>query len=251
MTLHTLFNVPKKAQIHQRIPIASIVEAHGLTNKDETFLKGRIQSMYLDGLFSEESLFISAYKDEIMVYEEIDLITVNLKNAKNLKELESKLHMYFPNPSILMFHQSNEVFLSIAQKRSSQNNASLSVVENTITIKLNDFNDDHSLIHSLKIEFNDFRSIKHLFDYYLSILLQGFWSDYITLTPKTITNWEMVFSIHKDLIKLLGDLESLRSKQDSALSLKDKMQYHLEINHLNKTFELTMNKFKESMTYEG
>jgi len=136
--LQQYLKLPKNCWVNQKLPKTFFKRNFELTLSERKLLDdfSIIQQMEVLALVNTETANIPAYNDSFMSYEEIIILSAEttyeqFERQKN--KIVELLQKYFPNPVLLLLHDSKQFLLSVAEKRINQNDPKKRVTEKIYT----------------------------------------------------------------------------------------------------------------------
>ncbi len=136
--LHKTLNLPPTCLINQKLPKTFFKRNFDLTLSERKLLDdfSIIQQMEIVASINIETANISAYKDETVTYEEINIIAIQTTNEqfeRQKNKIVELVQKYIPNPLILMIYDNQQMILNIAEKRINSNDTTKRVIEKLYT----------------------------------------------------------------------------------------------------------------------
>jgi hypothetical protein len=121
--------LPASARIDRRVPKTLLVEHGAPTPADKKRINECIEEVQWIATLKPTTIGVPAWRDEIREYSEIAVLSVTLRPDANSQRLESLIHRAVPYPVFLVVAESAGATVSLAQKRWSQNEAGVVVLD--------------------------------------------------------------------------------------------------------------------------
>lgn len=249
MILLDYLNIPEKAKTKQRIPVQTIVDAHGLSHAEEKLLRDHISSIYLVAALNESTINVKTHKDEDMVYEEIHVFDVQLKQTKNLSSLNQKLHTLFPNPTLIIYSNEKSHIFSLALKHMNKYEPNQAVIDEVF------LSEPSELIDKTSKKFLDKTNLKNLEannlkDYYLELINIIYQQRLISIIddyPDSALDATKVKEALKDLENLQAQLNKVKEEVTSLHTMRSKMENHMKQKEIESRIESIIGNIKEAL----
>ena len=225
MEILDYFKLPKKAIIDQRIYVKDLIQFAEAVGPTKTMIEKSIDTIHLVGILTEDTSSIWKYEDESYLYEEIELIKVDLKDDSKIKQLNEEIQRVFPNPVIVVYEYKEIYLLSTALKRKNKLDNKKSVIDSITTtqwFKLDSMHND--LLSKINYDKKNLKEFYEQIDYILS-------AEYVALITNKVP--EVIdFTIKaKSLMiqELLARKKELEEQEKEESSMQGKMQCHMQI----------------------
>lgn len=225
MEILDYFKLPKKAIIDQRIYVKDLIQFAEAVGPTKTMIEKSIDTIHLVGILTEDTSSIWKYEDESYLYEEIELIKVDLKDDSKIKQLNEEIQRVFPNPVIVVYEYKENYLLSTALKRKNKLDNKKSVIDSITTtqwFKLDSMHND--LLSKINYDKKNLKEFYEQIDYILS-------AEYVALITNKVP--EVIdFTIKaKSLMiqELLARKKELEEQEKEESSMQGKMQCHMQI----------------------
>ena len=169
MEILDYFKLPKKAIIDQRIYVKDLIQFAEAVGPTKTMIEKSIDTIHLVGILTEDTSSIWKYEDESYLYEEIELIKVDLKDDSKIKQLNEEIQRVFPNPVIVVYEYKENYLLSTALKRKNKLDNKKSVIDSITTtqwFKLDSMHND--LLSKINYDKKNLKEFYEQIDYILS-----------------------------------------------------------------------------------
>ena len=239
------FNLPKLASQNRRIPVQTLVDVHELNKPEELMLRDHIQSIYLIGVLNEQTVHLKAQQDEKMLYEEIQILSVNLRDNKKVQTLDEALHSYFPNPTLIVYQFQLNFMFSTALKHLHQSIEERSVVDERYTSYFSDLGDEENMYFLNTLNLNDMkvRNLKDLYNRYSQLIYQQRLIKITETYPRNDIEPEILKSKLSQIENLQSKLNTLKEEAKSSKMMRSKMENHMQ----QKTIEDEINQITKSL----
>ena len=229
MEILEYFKLPKKAIIDQRIFVKDLIQFAEAVGPTKTMIEKSIDTIHLVGILNEDTSSIWKYEDESYLYEEIELIKVDLKDDSKIKQLNEEIQSVFPNPVIVLYKYKENYLLSTALKRKNKLDNKKSVIDSITTtqwFKLDSMHND--LLSKINYDKKNLKEFYEQIDYILS-------AEYVTLITNNVP--EVIdFTIKSKSImiqELLAKKKELEEQEKEESSMQGKMQCYMEIKSID------------------
>lgn len=233
MEILDYFKLPKKAIIDQRIYVKDLIQFAEAVGPTKTMIEKSIDTIHLVGILTEDTSSIWKYEDESYLYEEIELIKVDLKDDSKFKQLNEEIQRVFPNPVIVVFEYKENYLLSTALKRKNKLDNKKSVIDSITTtewFKLDSMHND--LLSKINYDKKNLKEFYEQIDYILS-------AEYVALITNNVP--EVIdFTIKSKSImiqELLAKKNELEEQEKEESSMQGKMQCYMQIKQIEETLE--------------
>lgn len=230
-------NIHITKPLSQRIPVAEIERQLEATNSDKKLLESHIASIYLIGILDEKTTRIRAYVDNERNYQSIYVLEIELKQDKNLAEVNRLIHSAFPNALIIVYKFNKKNLVSVAEKRINKNDNTKTVIEDIILTEV-------IYIDELKPILIKLDEIVNLYNYYQSVsycLGKIFTYNKTGIVPSVDFNYKEWIANYN---KLNTDINKLKEQYKKANMLAEKIQIDDEICDKEEQIRLLMKEIK-------
>lgn len=233
MEILDYFKLPKKAIIDQRIYVKDLIQFAEAVGPTKTMIEKSIDTIHLVGILTEDTSSIWKYEDESYLYEEIELIKVDLKDDSKIKLLNEEIQRVFPNPVIVVYEYKENYLLSTALKRKNKLDNKKSVIDSITTtewFKLDSMHND--LLSKINYDKKNLKEFYEQIDYILS-------AEYVALITNNVP--EVIdFTIKTKSImiqELLAKKKELEEQEKEESSMQGKMQCYMQIKQIEEKLE--------------
>ena len=233
MEILDYFKLPKKAIIDQRIYVKDLIQFAEAVGPTKTMIEKSIDTIHLVGILTEDTSGIWKYEDESYLYEEIELIKVDLKDDSKIKLLNEEIQRVFPNPVIVVYEYKENYLLSTALKRKNKLDNKKSVIDSITTtewFKLDSMHND--LLSKINYDKKNLKEFYEQIDYILS-------AEYVALITNNVP--EVIdFTIKTKSImiqELLAKKKELEEQEKEESSMQGKMQCYMQIKQIEEKLE--------------
>ena len=233
MEILEYFKLPKKAIIDQRIYVKDLIQFAEAVGPTKTMIEKSIDTIHLVGILTEDTSSIWKYEDESYLYEEIELIKVDLKDDSKIKQLNEEIQRVFPNPVIVVYKYKENYLLSTALKRKNKLDNKKSVIDSITTtewFKLDSMHND--LLSKINYDKKNLKEFYEQIDYILS-------AEYVALITNNVP--EVIdFTIKSKSImiqELLAKKKELEEQEKEESSMQGKMQCYMQIKQIEESLE--------------
>ena len=233
MEILDYFKLPDKAKLDQRIYVKDLIHFSEATGPIKTMIEKSIDTMHLVGILTEDTSKIWKYEDDSYLYEEIELIAIDLKDNSKVKQLNEEIQRVFPNPIVVIYKYKDNYLLSTALKRKNKLDDKKSVIDSIQTtdwFKLDSMHDE--LLSRINYVKSNLKEFYEQIDYILS-------AEYVALITDKVP--EIIdFTIKSKSImiqELLAKKKDLIEQEKEESSMKGKMQCHMQIKQIEETLE--------------
>lgn len=231
--------------------IKSIFYNHESFNADkQRIFDDNIESIKLTALFNDETINITPYKDEEYVYEEIYLITVQLKTDKNSEKIINLIHFLIPNPVMLVLVFGDKILTSGSISRINKNNEEKAILEEIYQSIWLPIDSDSGLYQEAIMALNTKGYSYHcLRDFYEDFLKVTLLSNFIEMIS------EFKYSSKYDVAMLIDvisrfrvcnmKISALKNEQAQAPNFGDKVALQNNILKIEQELEFIKNQARE------
>lgn len=228
MENYGFLNIPASCFIGSTIYKKLFYENADLGSRDKALFTDTIGKIRWVYCLKPETINITAYKDEVRDYPEIEVIEVDLNNDNRLKRIAEIIMRTIPYPMLLIFRLEDRMLFYLAHQRISQSDSSKNTIEEFIATDWLD--NDSALFAKLDIRKMRFTSLYALYSDLLDAISIYNVSD-IVAEEKPITGTE-ARELASQLEDLEGQIASLRARLKKEGQFNRKMELNIEIKRL-------------------
>ena len=233
MDMYKCLNIPDSCFIGNTIYKKLFYENADLSTKDTSLFTDTISKITWLYCLKPETINISAYKDEVREYPEVEVIEVLLHKDYKLNRIAEIIMRTIPYPMVLIFRLEGKVKFYVAHHRTNQSDSSKNTIEEFISTDC--LESDSALFAKLDIKQMRFTSFYTLYSdivdaisvYNLSVIMP---------TDDTITG-EKAREITAKVEEIEQKIISLRSKLHKESQFNRKMELNIEIKRLEQNKE--------------
>jgi hypothetical protein len=113
----------------RKIPKNTFYDLDAFNTSKKRIFTEDINEINLLAILNEDTINISAYKDEELNYSEVDIIYVDMKNTNNIQVIIEAIQKNILNPVILVFSYESSILIQVALKRLNQSEKDKQVIE--------------------------------------------------------------------------------------------------------------------------
>jgi len=125
--------LPQDARISHRVPKKLLLEQGAPTAADKRYIQDGIEELLWTAALKPTNIGIASYSDESREYLEIAVLSMFLRPQAKVQRLIELIHRAIPYPIVLIVtHDEEQLTLSLAHKRFSQNESGKTVVDGSI-----------------------------------------------------------------------------------------------------------------------
>lgn len=231
MDTYKFLNIPDSCFIGSTIYKKLFYENAHLSSSDKSLFTDTINKVVWLYCLKPETINISAYKDEVREYPEIEVIEVILNKEYGLNRIAEIIMRTIPYPMLLIFKLEDKIRFYVAHLRTSQSDSSKNTIEEFISTDW--LRNDSALLAQLDIKQMRFTNFYTLYSdivdaisiYNLSAIMP---------TDDTITGDKA-----RELSAKIEDIEqriaNLRSKLKKESQFNRKMELNIEIKRLEQS----------------
>jgi hypothetical protein len=129
--------LPASAMVDQRVPKSLLSENGASTAADRRLIREDVERVQWHAALKPLTIGVPAFQDSDRDYQEIAVVTLNLRPAANVARLVELTHRAIPYPVVLVIEQSVEVSISLVHKRTSHADHDSTVLDGeSRTVKL-------------------------------------------------------------------------------------------------------------------
>lgn len=137
--------LPHETRVDQRVPKKLLLEQGVPTAADKRQIQDGLDELRWVAALKPSNVGVPEYRDEAREYLEIAVVTMELRPAAKVARLSELVHRTIPYPVVLVTAQGQDLGLSLAHKRFSQNDAGAFVLdEGPISALLHPHDGQHS-----------------------------------------------------------------------------------------------------------
>lgn len=234
MDMYKCLNIPDSCFIGNTIYKKLFYENADLSTNDKSLFTDTINKVTWLYCLKPETINISAYKDEVREYPEVEVIEVLLHKDYKLKRIAEIIMRTIPYHMVLIFRLEGKVKFYVAHQRTNQSDSSKNTIEEFISTDW--LESDSALFDKLDIKQMRFTNFYALYSDIVDTISIYNLSTIIPTYDK-ITGAEA-----RELSAQIEDIEqeitSLRAKLKKETQFNRKMELNIEIKRL----ELNKNK---------
>ena len=241
MSLVDHLNIPEQAKMKQRIPVQAIVDAEELSHAEEKLLRDHISSIYLIAALNESTINVRTHKDEDMIYEEIHILDVKLKQTKKLGSLNQKLHTLFPNPTLIIYTNEKSHIYSLALKHMNKYEPNQAVIDEVF------LSESSKLLDKTNLKNLEANNLKEYYLKLINIIYQQRLISIIDDYPDSVLGATKVKETLKELENLQAQLNKIKEEATLLHTMRSKMENHMKQNEIESRIESIVAIIKEVM----
>lgn len=228
MDMYKCLNIPDNCFIGNTIYKKLFYENADLSTNDKSLFTDTINKVTWLYCLKPETINISAYKDEVREYPEVEVIEVLLHEDYKLKRIAEIIMRSIPYPMVLIFRLEGKVKFYVAHQRTNQSDSSKNTIEEFISTDW--LESDGTLFDKLDIKQMRFANFYALYSDIVDTISIYNLSTFIP-TDDNITGAEA-----RELLTKIEDIEqeitSLRAKLKKESQFNRKMELNIEIKRL-------------------
>lgn len=228
MDMYKCLNIPDSCFIGNTIYKKLFYENADLSTNDKSLFTDTINKVTWLYCLKPETINISAYKDEVREYPEVEVIEVLLHKDYKLKRIAEIIMRTIPYPMVLIFRLEGKVKFYVAHQRTNQSDSSKNTIEEFISTDW--LESDGALFDKLDIKQMRFANFYALYSDIVDTISIYNLSTFIP-TDDNITGIEA-----RELLIKIEDIEqeitSLRAKLKKESQFNRKMELNIEIKRL-------------------
>mgnify|MGYP000892800684 FL=1 len=233
MDMYKCLNIPDSCFIGNTIYKKLFYENADLSTNDKSLFTDSISKITWLYCLKPETINISAYKDEVREYPEVEVIEVLLHKDYKLNRIAEIIMRTIPYPMVLIFRLECKVKFYVAHQRTNQSDSSKNTIEEFIATDW--LESDSALFAKLDIKQMRFTNFYTLYSdivdaisvYNLSVIMS---------TDETITG-EKAREITAKVEEIEQKIISLRYKLHKESQFNRKMELNIEIKRLEQNKE--------------
>lgn len=237
MDTYQFLNIPDACLVGSTIYKKLFYENAGLSSADKALFKDVISKVTWLYCLKPDTINISAYKDEVRDYPEIEVLEVQIHKEQKQKRIAEIIMRTIPYPMLLIFRWEDKIQLFLAHQKINQNDSSKNTIEEWIwTDWLEPASD---LLAKMDIKQMRFTN---LFTLYSDMVDLVSIHKLLEIMPKSpsMTGAE-ARAISAQIEGLEGEIASLRAKLKKESQFNRRMELNIEI----KKIEAKKNKVLE------
>lgn len=228
MDMYKCLNIPDSCFIGNTIYKKLFYENADLSTNDKSLFTDTINKVTWLYCLKPETINISAYKDEVREYPEVEVIEVLLHKDYKLKRIAEIIMRTIPYPMVLIFRLEGKVKFYVAHQRTNQSDSSKNTIEEFISTDW--LESDSALFDKLDIKQMRFTNFCALYSDIVDTISIYNLSTIIP-TDDNITGAEA-----RELSAQIEDIEqeitSLRAKLKKETQFNRKVELNIEIKRL-------------------
>ena len=228
MDMYKCLNIPDSCFIGNTIYKKLFYENADLSTNDKSLFTDTINKVTWLYCLKPETINISAYKDEVREYPEVEVIEVLLHKDYKLKRIAEIIMRTIPYPMVLIFRLEGKVKFYVAHQRTNQSDSSKNTIEEFISTDW--LESDSALFDKLDIKQMRFANFYALYSDIVDTISIYNLSTIIP-TDDNITGAEA-----RELSAQIEDIEqeitSLRAKLKKETQFNRRMELNIEIKRL-------------------
>lgn len=228
MDMYKCLNIPDSCFIGNTIYKKLFYENADLSTNDKSLFTDTINKVTWLYCLKPETINISAYKDEVREYPEVEVIEVLLHKDYKLKRIAEIIMRTIPYHMVLIFRLEGKVKFYVAHQRTNQSDSSKNTIEEFISTDW--LESDSALFDKLDIKQMRFTNFYALYSDIVDTISIYNLSTIIPTDDK-ITGAEA-----RELSAQIEDIEkeitSLRAKLKKETQFNRKMELNIEIKRL-------------------
>ncbi len=124
--------LPSDARVDQRVPKKLLLEKGTPTAADKRHIQDGLEELRWIAALKPSTVGVPDYRDDTRAYLEIAVLTLVLRSEAKSTRLSELVHRAIPYPVVLVAAQAENLTLSLAHKRSSQNEAGATVLNGAL-----------------------------------------------------------------------------------------------------------------------
>jgi len=228
---YRFLNIPDSCFVGSTIYKKLFYENAHLSSSDKSLFTDTINKVVWLYCLKPETINISAYKDEVREYPEIEVIEVILNKEYGLNRIAEIIMRTIPYPMLLIFKLEDKIRFYMAHQRTSQSDSSKNTIEEFISTDW--LSNDSALFAKLDIKQMRFTIFYTLYSdivdaisiYNLSAIMP---------TDDTITG-DMARELSAKIEDIEQRIANLRSKLKKESQFNRKMELNIEIKRLEQS----------------
>ncbi|MDG4512771.1 DUF4391 domain-containing protein [Streptococcus suis] len=228
MDMYKCLNIPDSCFIGNTIYKKLFYENADLSTNDKSLFTDTINKVTWLYCLKPETINISAYKDEVREYPEVEVIEVLLHKDYKLKRIAEIIMRTIPYPMVLIFRLEGKVKFYVAHQRTNQSDSSKNTIEEFISTDW--LESDGALFDKLDIKQMRFTNFYALYSDIVDTISIYNLSTIIP-TDDNITGAE-ARKLSAQIEDIEQEITSLRAKLKKETQFNRKMELNIEIKRL-------------------
>lgn len=140
-SVHQILNLPESCIVNKKITKAFFKRNFDLTLSERKLLEDAAIIQQIDWIASikPQNSNIAAYSDELSIYEEIQVISLNIGDeaiSKHANRVMAFVQKYIPYHILLILKSNDSIIFNTAEKRINQNETSKRTIEKSMSTEL-------------------------------------------------------------------------------------------------------------------
>lgn len=243
MEIYEYFNFPNESKINQKIFKKNIYDNGILNTKQKDLIQNDIESIVLDYNLSPKNVNIPIYKDEQRVYEEIEIIGIELRNKTDEKQISEIIMRLIPYPCLIIFKFEDEYKISAAHQRLNNVDITKNVLEQIYITEWFKEDENQSFLEKLNIKNIDQANYYTIYSEYINkiIIFNTSKSTGFDLKEKNI---EQIEQLKKEIDAVEEEIITLKNKIKKESRFSEKMDLNIKIKKLEQKLNEKIEKLK-------
>jgi len=122
-------DLPGSCRVDQRVPKKLLIENGAPTAGDKRQINDGIEEILWLAALKPNTIGVPEYRDDVREYLEIAVLSIRLRGNAKAGRLAELMHRAVPYPMVLLLNSEQNLMLSLAHKRWSQNEAGKVVLD--------------------------------------------------------------------------------------------------------------------------
>jgi hypothetical protein len=122
-------DLPGSCRVDQRVPKKLLIENGAPTASDKRQINDGIEEIQWLAALKPNTIGVPEYRDDVREYLEIAVLSITLRGYAKAGRLAELMHRAVPYPMVLLLNSEQNLMLSLAHKRWSQNEAGKVVLD--------------------------------------------------------------------------------------------------------------------------
>lgn len=224
------FNIPQSCEVDNTIFKKLFYENADLSAIDKKLFTDVINKITWLYCLKSETINIQPFKDDIRVYQEIEVIEVEVLKDTKLKRITEIIMRTIPYPMLLIFKLEDKTQLYVAHQRTNQNDISKNTIEEFIATDW--LQNESPLFKKLDIKQMRFTNLYALYSDIVDAISIYNVSD--ILPSETELTGEEARRLSSSIETIELKITSLKAKLKSETQFNRKMELNIEIKKLEK-----------------
>lgn len=248
--INDFLELPKSCYIHTKMPKKVFTDnpEFNLKKEEKTILKEEIESIYFEYSLKPALLNIPKYEDEIVRYEEIEILKVRINNENKYNKVCELLQKYIQYPIIIIIENKNYIRINAAIKKINKIDSNKLIVDEMIYtdwININNISNKEKLFFkSLSIYRLNNNNMLNVYEGYLNCIRSLIVAKYKKLFEvKTIEETLQENSIINKICELENQIQVLKNQIKKETNISRKIELNIKIN----TFKKEIQSIKEKI----